>query len=372
MKRRSFVAKSLAGAAGVGAVLASCAQPEADEGGTAAVQTRRTVTWRLASSFSRSLDTIYGAAEVLADRVSALTGGRFRIRSYPGGELVPALEVLGAVQTGTVQMGHSASYYYVGKNPAFAFDTCVPFGLTARMQNAWLYYGGGMELMRRLFADFNVVNLPGGNTGVQMGGWFRRPIGSLADLRGLKMRIPGLGGQVMDRLGVNVQLISGGEIFPALERGAIDATEWVGPYDDEKLGFHKVADNYYYPGWWEPGPTLSFYVNRGAWEELSAEYRAALEAAAAEANVLMMARYDAQNPPALQRLLEAGVTLRRFPSDIMDAARQEASSLMEEQAAAESGYRQVLESFKSFRDIAYPWFGSAEIAFAGYSFPDSR
>jgi TRAP-type mannitol/chloroaromatic compound transport system substrate-binding protein len=370
MKRRSFVTKGLAGAAGVGAALASCGQPE--EEGAPAVQTRKTITWRLASSFSRSLDTIYGAAEVLADRVSELTGGSFRIRAYPGGELVPALEVLGAVQTGTIQMGHSASYYYVGKNPAFAFDTCVPFGLTARMQNAWLYYGGGMELMRQLFADFNVVNLPGGNTGVQMGGWFRRSIGSLDDLRGLKMRIPGLGGQVMDRLGVNVQLISGGEIYPALERGAIDATEWVGPYDDEKLGFHKVADYYYYPGWWEPGPTLSFYVNRRAWDELPSDYRAALEAAAAEANVLMMARYDAQNPPALQRLLAAGVSLRRFPEDIMDAARREAFSLMEEQAAADPGYRQVFDSFNSFRDVAYPWFSSAEIAFARYSFPDTR
>lgn len=370
MKRRSFVARSLAGAAGAGTLLASCGRPAED--GTPAVQTGKTFTWRLASSFSRSLDTIYGAAEVLADRVEALTGGRLRIRPYPGGELVPALEVLGAVQTGTVQMGHSASYYYVGKNPAFAFDTCVPFGLTARMQNAWLYYGGGVDLLRRLFADFGIVNLPGGNTGVQMGGWFRREIGSLGDLRGLKMRIPGLGGQVMDRLGVNVQLISGGEIYPALERGAIDATEWVGPYDDEKLGFHKVAKNYYYPGWWEPGPTLSFYVNQRAWDELPSEYQEALAAGAAEANVRMMARYDAQNPPALQRLIAEGVALRRFPRDILDAAQEQAFAIMNEEAASDPGYRGVFESFSSFREMAYPWFGSAEIAFAQYSFPDSR
>jgi TRAP-type mannitol/chloroaromatic compound transport system substrate-binding protein len=370
MKRRTFVAKGLAGAAGTGALLAACRQPDGSDGPT--IQTRPSVRWRLASSFSRSLDTIYGAADVLAERVSTLTEGRFQIRPYPGGELVPALEVLGAVQTGTVQMGHSASYYYVGKNPAFAFDTCVPFGLTARMQNAWLYYGGGLELMRELFADFSIVNLPGGNTGVQMGGWFRRTISSLEDLRGLKMRIPGLGGQVMDRLGVNVQLISGGEIFPALERGAIDATEWVGPYDDEKLGFHKVADNYYYPGWWEPGPTLSFYVHQRAWDELPSEYKAALTAAAAEANVHMMARYDAQNPPALGRLLTAGITLRRFPQDIMDAAREQSFNLMEEQASGNEGYGRVFDSFKSFREIAYPWFGSAEIAFADYSFPDTR
>ncbi len=370
MKRRSFVAKSLAGAAGAGAILSACGQ--ASDEGAAAVQTRKRVNWRLASSFSRSLDTIYGAAEVLADRVRDLTDGRFSIRPYPGGELVPALEVLGAVQTGTIQIGHSASYYYVGKNPAFAFDTCVPFGLTARMQNAWLYYGGGLEIMRDLFADFSIVNLPGGNTGVQMGGWFRRVIGSLDDLRGLKMRIPGLGGQVMDRLGVNVQLISGGEIFPALERGAIDATEWVGPYDDEKLGFHKVARNYYYPGWWEPGPTLTFYVNRNAWDSLSSEYQAVLATAAAEANVRMMAKYDAQNPPALERLVAEGITLRRFPSDILDAAREQAFEIMNAEAGKDAGYRRVFDSFNSFRTTAYRWFGSAEVAFAGYSFPDER
>ncbi|NNE47215.1 MAG: TRAP transporter substrate-binding protein, partial [Rhodothermales bacterium] len=350
MKRRSFVARGLIGAAGAGTVLASCGQPSVD--GVPAVQTRKSVTWRLASSFSRSLDTIYGASEVLAERVSQLTDGRFRIRPYPGGELVPALEVLGAVQTGTIQMGHSASYYYVGKNPTFAFDTCVPFGLTARMQNAWLYYAGGLEQMRAVFADFNIVNLPGGNTGVQMGGWFRREIDSLSDLRGLKMRIPGLGGQVMDRLGVNVQLISSGEIFPALERGAIDATEWVGPYDDEKLGFQKVARNYYYPGWWEPGPTLSFYVNRSAWDTLPAEYQSALESAAAEANVRMLARYDAQNPPALRRLLDGGVKLKRFPIDILDAARTQAFDIMNQQASSEAGYRRVYESFTAFRDQA--------------------
>ena len=194
------------------------------------------------------LDTIYGTAETLAGRVEALTEGRFRIRSYPAGELVPAFEVLSAVQNGTIQMGHSASYYFQGKNPALVFDCTIPFGLSARQLNAWFYYGDGLTLTREMFADFNVINFPGGNTGTQMGGWFRREIGSLQDLRGLKMRIPGLGGEVMNRLDVTVQVIPGGEIYLALERGAIDATEWVGPYDDEKLGFQEIVKDYYYPG----------------------------------------------------------------------------------------------------------------------------
>ncbi len=369
MKRRRFLKTTALGTAGAGSLLAGCGNPTV-ESSAPSVQTEKNITWRLASSFSRSLDTIYGASEVLAERVNALTNGRFRIRSYPGGELVPALEVLGAVQTGTVQIGHSASYYYVGKNPAFAFDTCVPFGLTARMLNAWLYYSGGLELLRELFADFGVVNLPGGNTGVQMGGWFRRDIGSLSDLRGIKMRIPGLGGQVMDRLGVNVQLISGGEIYPALERGAIDATEWVGPYDDEKLGFHKVAKNYYYPGWWEPGPGLTFYVNRKSWDDLPAAYKEVLASAAAEANIRMLSKYDAQNPPALRRLLAAGVVLKPFPRDVLDAAKREAFAIMEEDAVADPQYKRVFESFKAFREDSYRWFGTAELAFEQYAFDE--
>src|SRR5690606_15374970 len=202
------------------------------------------VTWRVASSFPRGLDVIYGAAEALAQRVSDMTGGRFTIRVYPAGELVPGLQVMDAVQSGTVQAGHTAGYYYTGKHPALALDTGVPFGLTARQQNAWLYEAGGLDLVRGVYADFGIISFPCGNTGVQMGGWFRRPIGSLADLRGLRMRIPGIGGEVMSRLGVSVQLLAGGEIYLVLERGAIDATEWVGAYDDEKLGFHRIARNY--------------------------------------------------------------------------------------------------------------------------------
>ena len=243
MERRDFIRKASGTAVGA-AFVGGCSGQSS--GGTASARPR--IRWRLASSFPRSLDTIFGASEVMANRVEELTGGQFSIRVYPAGEIVPGLQVLDGVQQNNVDMGHSAGYYYIGKNPALVFDTAVPFGLTARQQVAWMK-AGGLDLMREVYADFNIINFPGGNTGTQMGGWFRNPVNSLEELKGLKMRIPGLGGKVMSRLGVTVQVLAGGDIYPALERGAIDATEWVGPYDDQKLGFHKVAKNYYYPGW---------------------------------------------------------------------------------------------------------------------------
>ena len=227
-----------------------------------------TLEWRMATSWPVALDTIFGGAQTVADRVSAMSEGRFTIRPFAGGELVPALQVLDAVQAGTAEMGHTASYYYVGKSPVFAFGTSLPFGLNAQQQNSWLYYGGGLEKLQEFYTQYNMIQFPAGNTGVQMGGWFRREINSLADLQGLKMRIPGLGGQVMAKLGVSVQTLAGGEIYQALETGAIDATEWVGPYDDQKLGLNKVAQLYYAPGWWEPGPSLEVQVNLQKWNEL--------------------------------------------------------------------------------------------------------
>jgi TRAP-type mannitol/chloroaromatic compound transport system substrate-binding protein len=233
----------------------------------------------------------------------------------------------------------------------------------------WLYHGGGLELMRELFSDFNVIPHPAGSTGVQMGGWFKRRVDTPADLNGLKMRIPGLGGEVMSRLGVTVQVLAGGDIYPALERGAIDATEWVGPYDDEKLGFHKIARNYYYPGWWEPGATLSFYANRKAWDDLPADYREIFSAAAAETCVSMTARYDQLNPPALARLLAEGVDLRPFSDAILEAALRASFELYEEQAAADPAYRRVYESWTRTRREAYRWFSTAENAYAAFAFP---
>ena len=368
MNRRKFLQQGIAGAAGAG-VISACGSPA--ETGAPAVHTQKSVTWRLASSFPRSLDTIYGSAEVLAERVEALSEGRFRIRCYPGGEIVPSVQVMDAAQQGTVQVGHTASYYFIGKNPALAFDSCVPFGLTSRQQTAWLIEGGGLELMRGVFADFNLTTFLAGNTGTQMGGWFKRPIDSAEDLKGLRMRIPGLGGQVMDRLGVTVQLLAGGEIYPALERGVIDATEWVGPYDDEKLGFHKIAKYYYYPGWWEPGPSLSYHVNLDAWAKLPKGYREIFASAASESATVMQARYDQRNPAALVRLVAAGVEMRPFSDDLMRAARAASLEMLEEYAAGDHTYRTIYESWKQARSAAYRWFGTAELAYARFAFGGS-
>lgn len=366
MKRRKFIKAGAVLSAG-GALTAGCASG-ADTNGAAAVQTRPRVSWRLVSTFPRSLDTIFGAAETLSNRVSELTDGRFTIRVFPAGEMVPFDQVLESVQKGTVEMGHAASYYFTGLNPALAFDCTVPFGMSARQYNAWFYYGEGKDLLRSLFADFNIINFPGGNTGVQMGGWFRRQISTVSDLGGLTMRIPGMGGRVMDRLGVTAQVLAGGDIYPALERGVIDATEWSGPYDDEKLGFYKVAPYYYYPGWWEPGPNLSFYINADKWAELPSDYQAALASAAAEANVDMMSDYDAKNPPALERLLSNGVELRRFSDEIMQAAFTASNELLQEEAAADPAYRTMLESYDRFKSSSNRWLGTSELSFTDFAY----
>jgi len=324
------------------------------------------IRWRLASSFPKSLDTIYGAAEVMAKRVEQLTGGKFQIRVFAGGEIVPGLQVLDAVQAGTVECGHSASYYYVGKNKAFAFDCAIPFGLNARQQNSWMISGGGLKLTREFFKDYNVLNFPGGNTGTQMGGWYRKEIRSLKDLKGVKMRIPGFGGEIMARLGVVPQTLAGGDIYPALEKGAIDATEWVGPYDDEKLGFHKVAKYYYYPGWWEGGPQLSFYVNIKKWADLPPAYQSAFEVAAAEANVHMLAEYDAKNPLALMRLVKQGVKLRPYPQDILIAARKAAFDIYDQEAAKNPAFKKIYIPWKRFRDAGIQWFKVAEASYGNF------
>jgi TRAP-type mannitol/chloroaromatic compound transport system substrate-binding protein len=367
--RRSFLAGALTGAAAgvIGAATTGVLQRSLGAAPSSSAGRRR-VEWRLASSFPGALDTIYGAGETLARCVSQMTDGAFSIRCYQSGELVPGMQVLDAVQKGSAEVGHTGGYYYTGKNAALAFDSCVPFGLTSRQQLAWLHEGGGLELMRSIYADFGIVNFVGGCTGAQMGGWFREPVDTAADLAGLRMRIPGLGGKVMDRLGVSVQQLSGGDIYPALERGAIDATEFVGPYDDEKLGFWRVAKNYYYPGWWEPGPTLSFLVSRVAWDALPADYQAIFAAAAQQASAAMQARYDKENPPALERLLAKGVQLRPFSAEIMAAASRESEALMEEQASQDETYRRILEHWRSFRKASQRWFSSAEFAYQQFAY----
>jgi TRAP-type mannitol/chloroaromatic compound transport system substrate-binding protein len=252
MKRRLFLR-----AAGVAVAATAVAKP-------AIAQSAPELRWRLTSSFPKSLDTLYGAAEAFAKAVAEASDNKFQIQVFAAGEIVPGLQAADAVQSGTVEMCHTASYYYFGKDPTFAFGTAVPFGLNSRMQTAWMYFGGGMELMNDLYKKFNIYGIPAGNTGAQMGGWFRKEIKELSDLNGLKMRIGGFAGRVISKLGVVPQQIAGGDIYPALEKGTLDACEWVGPFDDEKLGFYKVAQYYYYPGWWEGGPcciTSSIWIS---------------------------------------------------------------------------------------------------------------
>jgi len=364
MERRKFLGGAAAGAAAVASLASSFPKP-------ALADPQPEVRWRMASSFPKSLDTLFEGAGIISKRVAAATDNRFQIRTFAAGEIVPGLQVLDAVQDGTVECGQTASYYYVGKDPTFAFDTALPFGLNARQQNSWMYYGGGLELMREVFSAYNIVQFPAGNTGTQMGGWFRKEIDTVADLNGLKFRIGGFAGKVMAKLGVVPQQIAGGDIYSALEKGTIDAAEWVGPYDDEKLGFYKVAKYYYYPGWWEGCAQLSLYVNMSQWQSLPPAYQSVLEGAAAEANVKMVAKYDDQNMPALRRLVEAGTILRPFSRAILEASYRAAFELYDETAAANAKFKKVYDAWRAFREEQYLWFRVAENSFDNFVYAKS-
>jgi TRAP-type mannitol/chloroaromatic compound transport system substrate-binding protein len=321
----------------------------------------------MATSWPVSLDTIFGGAQTVADRVAAMTNNKFKITPRAAGELAKGTEVLDVVSSGAVEMGHTASYYYIGKSAVCAFGTALPFGLNAQQQNAWLYDGGGLKALQDFYAKkFNVIQFPAGNTGVQMGGWFRKEINTIADLQGLKMRIPGLGGQVMSKLGVTVQVIAGGEIFQALQTGAVDAAEWVGPYDDEKLGLNKAAQFYYAPGWWEPGPSLEVEINMDKWNELPTEYQEVVKTAAAEANVTMLARYDARNGKALQSLVAAGAQLRTYSPEIMSAAQDASLALYDEFSAKDPDFKAIYEPWRQFKDDIFKWNKLNEASFTDF------
>ena len=351
MERRKFL-KNTTGA-GIAGILAAGSAP-------AFAQAQPEIKWRLASSFPKSLDTIFASADVVAKRVAAATNNKFQIQVFAAGEVVPAFQVADAVQNGTVQCGHTASYYYVGKDPTFAFGTAVPFGLNARQFNAWWYVGGGDAIFSEFLNDYDIHSLLCGNTGAQMGGWYRKEIKTVADLKGLKLRIGGFAGQVLAKLGVVTQQIPAGEIYPALEKGTIDAAEWVGPYDDEKLGLQKVTKFYYYPGWWEGGPALHLFINKKAWEALPRDYQAILEAAAHEGNTLMLARYDAGNPAALKRLVAGGTQLRAFSRPIMDACYQAALELYAETGAKNAKFKKVHDHVMKFLEEQVLWFRVCE------------
>ena len=319
------------------------------------------IRWRCTSSFPKSLDTIYGGAETFSKALADSTDGKFQVQVFAAGEIVPGLQALDAVSNNTVECCHTANYYFVGKDPTFALSCAIPFGLNYRLQNSWLGAGGGTELLNEFFRKFNVIGFPCGNSGAQMGGWFRNEIKTVGDLSGLKMRIAGIAGQVMQKMGVVPQQIAGGDIYPALEKGAIDAAEWVGPYDDEKLGFYKVAKFYYYPGWWESGPTFHLMVNVEQWERLPPAYQAAVHNAAAFANNTMMAKYDLLNPQALKKLVAAGVQLRPYPAEIMQAAFTAAQEVYAETGAANPDFKKLYDPWLAFRNDGYLWWQVAEL-----------
>lgn len=355
--RRSFLKKAGAGvAAGMGlAAGVSAVAP--------AVHAQPALRWRLASSFPKSLDALIGPSEMFAKLMGAMSGGKFTITVHPAGELIPAFGVVDGVQNGTVECCHTAPYYFFGKDDTFALGTAIPFGLNSRQLTAWMFEGNGMKLMREFLKSYNIINFPLGNTGAQMGGWYRKEIRSLADMKGLKMRTAGIAGKVQERLGVVTQSIPAGEIYQALEKGTIDAVEFVGPYDDYKLGFYKVAPHYYYPGWWEGSAQTDLYVNIKAYEALPAEYKAMIEAASAYAHIMMQSTYDAKNPTALKQLVAAGAKLHRFPKDVMDAAFREATALYNELSAKNPRWKKVYDDYVRFRADQNMWFRFAEAGF---------
>ena len=358
MKRREFLKT-----AGVGGTATAAATALA---APAIAQSAPEIRWRLTSGFPKSLDALYGASELFAKTVSEATDGRFQIQTFAAGEIVGTFQALDAVGNGTVEMMHSASYYYVGKDPTYALATAAPFGLNARQQNSWMYHGGGQELFNDFFAKSNVYAIPGGNTGTQMGGWFRKEIKTVEDLKGLKFRIAGIAGTMMQKLGVVPQQMAGGDIYPALERGTIDAVEWVGPYDDEKLGFAKVAPFYYYPGFWEGGAMLHFWFNQAKWNELPKAYKSVVQAAAAYVNVDMTAKYDARNPGALRRLVGGGAQLRPFPQEIMEACYKAANEMYDEIGAKNPDFKKIYEAMRAFRNEEYLWFQVAEYTYDNF------
>ena len=354
MQRRDFLK-----VAGGGLAASAVAAP-------AIAQSMPEVKWRLTASWPKSLDTLYGTCESFAKYVAEATDNKFQVQVFAAGEIVPGLQVLDAVQNGTVEICHTATYYFIGKDPTWALFCAVPFSLNARQQNAWYYDGEGLKLMNEFSKKFNVYSLVAGNTGAQMGGWFRTEIKTVDDLKGLKMRIGGWAGKTLEKLGVVPQQIAGGDIYPALEKGTIDAAEWVGPYDDEKLGFYKIAPYYYFPGWWEGGTANHFLINLEKWNALPKTYQAIVASAAGFCNVEQLGRYDARNPAALKRLVAAGTQLRPFSTAIMEACLKASNEVNAETSAANADYKKVWESIVPFRNDEYLWWQVAEFTYDGF------
>jgi len=350
--------RALLGAGMAAAAVSTLAAP-------AVAQTQPTLRWRMPSSFGKNLDALHGSAQVFINAVRELTDGRFEIQWFAPGELVPALAVTDAVGAGTVEMGQTASFYSAAKDPAFQFGSGLPFGMNVRGHAAWLVNGGGNEMMDAFYKTHNLVGLFAGNTGAQAAGWFRKEIRSLDDLRGLKMRIAGLAGQVFSAAGGVPQQIAPGDIYASLERGTIDGTKFTSPIDDEKLGFVRVAPFYYWPGWNDAGVAVHMFVNRGRWSELPKSYQAAMRAAAAQAGEFMQTKYDAENPRALRRVIAQGAQIRFLPADVIDALHKSAASVWTELAAKSPAFKTIYDAYGVAIQEQYVWWQVSELAYDG-------
>jgi TRAP-type mannitol/chloroaromatic compound transport system substrate-binding protein len=364
INRRRFL--KAAGVAGAGTAASTIAAP-------AIAQASPEFRWRMPTSWPKSLDTLQGGADHFAKLVAEATDGKFQIRVIGGGDAqIPPLEVTDAVTSGTVEACHTAPYYMWAKDPTFAFGSAVPFGLNGRMQNSWWLEGGGEALMNAFYAKYNIYGLLAGNTMAQMGGWFRKEINTIDDLKGVRMRIPGFAAAVISKLGVATQQLPGSDIYQALEKGIVDAAEWVGPHDDEKLGLQKVAKFYYYPGWWEGGAMVHVQINKEKWEGLPKTYQVILRGAAAQAHNSMVGRYDALNPAALKKLLASGTQLRPFSESILDACFKAANEVYLEISAKNEDFKKHWESVKAFRADQYLWLQLADHTYDNYMMIQQR
>jgi TRAP-type mannitol/chloroaromatic compound transport system substrate-binding protein len=352
------------------ALMLTACGPEEEAGPGAVASSGKTYNWKMVTTWPPGFPVLQEGAERFAENVRAMSNGRINIKVYAGGELIPALQTFDAVSQGTVEMGHGSAYYWAGKVPEAQFFSTVPFGMTPRGMNAWLYHGGGLELWREIYEPFHVVPFPLGNTGVQMGGWFNKEINSVDDLNGLKMRIPGLGGKVFAKAGGNPVLLAGSEVYTALERNTIDATEWIGPYHDQRLGLYRAAKHYYYPGWHEPGTVLELTVNKRAWDSLPADLQAIISHAAESENVLMLSEMEQKNLTALKELqARDGVEIHRFPDDVLNKLQAMTEETLSEEAAVNPAFKRVYDAYQAFRQQDDAWTAISERAYLGIEQP---
>jgi len=363
MKRRDFVSKMSIGALAGTGLLSACSKKE-EKGQEVTTANKTEYKWDMVTTWPKDFPGLGTGANTLARMINELSGGRMQVTVYGAKEIVPAFEVFDAVSNGTAQIGHGAAYYWKGKNEAFQFFSTVPFGMNTQEMNGWLFHGGGLELWKEAYEPFNLIPAPAGNTTVQMAGWFNKEINSIEDLKGLKMRIPGLGGEVLGRAGGTPVNMPGGELFTALQTGVLDATEWVGPYNDLAFGFHKVAKYYYYPGWHEPGTTLEAIINKQAYEALPADLQAVVTAACRIANSDMVDEYTANNNAALHELVNKHkVELRRLPDDVLIKLKQISDEVVHEVAKKSDLGQKVFASYSKFRDQAHDWHNISERAY---------